>query len=92
MKTNEKFYLGDAVYGVFDDWDVLHLTTEDGISTTNRIVLEQYVSKALVRALTERFGREALINSIPYPASWCYECSKDNCVCDNMRDNNELPG
>lgn len=42
-----KEYLGDAVYVDFDGYDVT-LTTEDGYSTTNRIVLEPVVYAALV--------------------------------------------
>jgi len=42
-----KVYLGD---GCYVDWDgyALVLTTENGISTTNRIVLEREVYAALV--------------------------------------------
>lgn len=36
---NKKVYIGDGVYGDFDGFAIM-LTTEDGKSTTNRIVLE----------------------------------------------------
>lgn len=41
-----KSYLGDAVYADFDGANVV-LTTEDGIGTTNRIVLESQALAAL---------------------------------------------
>lgn len=43
----EKKYLGDAVYAETDGFGI-GLTTEDGISTTNRIYLEPQVYHALV--------------------------------------------
>jgi hypothetical protein len=43
----QKEYLGDAVYAQFDRFGALVLTTEDGISVTNRIVLEPDVLAAL---------------------------------------------
>lgn len=48
-----KVYVGDAVYAEFTQWGEtsfeLVLTTENGISVTNRIVLEPQVWDALVR-------------------------------------------
>ena len=41
-----KKYLGDGVYAEFDGF-AINLTTEDGVSTTNRIVLEPQVIGAL---------------------------------------------
>jgi hypothetical protein len=43
-----KDYLGDGVYAEYDGLCFV-LTTEDGVHTTNRIVLEDYVYRALVR-------------------------------------------
>lgn len=43
----KKQYIGDGVYAEFDGW-ALVLTTENGIETTNRIVLEDSVYAALV--------------------------------------------
>lgn len=43
-----KDYLGDAVYADTDGYGII-LTTEDGISTTNTIVLEPEVLAALNR-------------------------------------------
>ena len=43
-----KTYLGDGCYVSFDGY-ALELTTEDGISVTNRVVLEPEVYAALVR-------------------------------------------
>jgi hypothetical protein len=43
----EKEYLGDGVYVEYDGFGLV-LTTEDGISTTNRIVLENEVYSSLV--------------------------------------------
>ena len=45
---SEKFYLGDAVYIKYDGYAYV-LTTEDGISITNTIVLEPEVLQALLR-------------------------------------------
>lgn len=42
-------YLGDAVYAELDEWGCIILTTENGLSVTNRIVLEPHVMDALVR-------------------------------------------
>lgn len=42
-----KRYIGDGVYADIDDLGRLVLTTEDGISVTNRIVLEPEVWAAL---------------------------------------------
>lgn len=41
-----KRYLGDGVYANFDGYNIV-LTTEDGYSETNRIVLEWEVLKEL---------------------------------------------
>lgn len=43
-----KTYLGDGVYAEFDGYGIV-LTTEDGISVTNRIVLEFDVYEMLVK-------------------------------------------
>ena len=51
-----KMYLGDGVYAEFSNGDI-HLTTEDGIQVTNRIVLEPEVLAALLR-FVERLRRE----------------------------------
>lgn len=41
-----KAYIGDGVYIDFDGYGIV-LTTEDGVSVTNTIVLEPYVYRAL---------------------------------------------
>lgn len=43
-----KQYLGDAVYADLDEWRRIVLTTENGISATNTIVLEPEVYTALL--------------------------------------------
>jgi hypothetical protein len=48
-----KVYLGDGVYAQFENGDLI-LTTEDGISVTNRIVLEPQVLAALDRYIKEK--------------------------------------
>ena len=53
-----KCYLGDGAYVDFDGF-ALVLTTENGISETNRIVLEPEVYMALVRYVEELKGEEA---------------------------------
>jgi hypothetical protein len=45
---NEPQYLGDGVYAQWEG-DMVKLTTEDGVSTTNTIYLEPQVYEALVR-------------------------------------------
>lgn len=45
---NEKIYIGDAVYVEIDKFEDVVLTTEDGVSTTNRIVLEPRVLQAFL--------------------------------------------
>jgi hypothetical protein len=46
MDVSFRSYLGDAVYADYDGYHLV-LTTEDGISTTNRICLEPSVYEAL---------------------------------------------
>ncbi len=52
-----KEYLGDAVYADFDGYHVV-LTTEDGISVTNRICLEPAVIVALNRYVANLTARK----------------------------------
>ena len=56
-----KTYLGDGVYADFDNYNIV-LTTEDGVSVTNRIYLERAVFDALtkfVATLIAEHGEEA---------------------------------
>lgn len=46
-----KLYLGDAVYVELDELDRLVVTTEDGVTVTNRIVLEPEVARELENVL-----------------------------------------
>lgn len=55
-----KRYLGDAVYFEHDAYNRVELTTEDGIRTTNRIVLEPDTIVSLLRALGECYDRDKL--------------------------------
>ena len=48
LKPDQKIYLGDAVYANYDGYHVV-LTTENGISTTNKIFLEPPVYQALIK-------------------------------------------
>ena len=61
-KSMVKEYLGDGAYVEFDGFGIV-LTTEDGISTTNRVVLEPSVLKAfesyVTRLRAELIGRSA---------------------------------
>ena len=55
MSTEErhviaKQYLGDGAYADFDGWSVV-LTTENGLTETNRIVMEPEVTTAFLRWL-----------------------------------------
>jgi hypothetical protein len=47
MTTASKQYLGDGVYVNFDGYQI-ELTTEDGLSTLNRIYLEPEVLAAFM--------------------------------------------
>ena len=48
MTTSRKTYLGDGAYAEFDGYGIV-LTTENGISVTNRIVLEPDVYRSLAK-------------------------------------------
>lgn len=48
--SQHKQYLGDGAYFDFDGYAIV-LTTEDGVNTTNRIVLEPQVYQALTQAV-----------------------------------------
>ena len=48
MKDTEKTYLGDGVY-VKKTNGMIELTSENGVSVLDRIYLEDFVLKALVR-------------------------------------------
>lgn len=49
-----KEYLGDAVYAERDGWGNVVLTTEDGMSITNKIVLEPDVARRLAEYLGDQ--------------------------------------
>jgi hypothetical protein len=40
MSFHQKSYIGDGVYVIREDFGDLTLTTEDGVRTTNAIILE----------------------------------------------------
>ena len=56
---SKRAYLGDAVYIEFDEHDRLILTTSNGITNTNTIILEFEV----LRELIAYFKRNNLITS-----------------------------
>lgn len=56
----EKTYLGDGVY-LDQEPGRLVLTTEDGISVTNTIYLEEEVLAALVKRLGRLYGVAAVL-------------------------------
>ncbi len=58
MATKNKTYLGDGVYVDFDGYS-LQLTTENGISVSNTIIIEPDVWTALL-TYRERIRRDAL--------------------------------
>ncbi len=53
--TEHKQYIGDGCYVSFDG-QVFELTTENGISVTNRIFLEPHVIDALLLFRDKMFG------------------------------------
>lgn len=61
MSVPKKEYIGDAVYVAYDGFGVV-LTTEDGYSVTNRIVLEPEVWEALEGYVTRL--KEALAGQV----------------------------
>lgn len=50
----QKTYLGDGVYLELSEFGDLVLTTENGIATTNRIVLDQYAYENLTSWVTNK--------------------------------------
>lgn len=61
MKLPKKEYLGDAVYASFDGYHIW-LTTEYGLSVTNRIALEPSVLAALNRYFQNVCATEAVLD------------------------------
>ena len=59
MKQSES-YLGDGVYFRSDGHDVT-LTTENGISVSNEIILEPKVCEKLIRSLGHVFGKDNIL-------------------------------
>lgn len=55
MASNKKRYLGDGVYADLDEFGSIVMTTEEGIRTTNRIVLDGEVLSMLI-AWMQRMG------------------------------------
>ena len=53
MAEHYKAYIGDGVYAAIDDFGSIILTTENGVSVTNRIVLELEVTEQLLGWLTD---------------------------------------
>ena len=53
-----KEYLGDGLYAELNDYNQLVLTTEDGITTTNKIYLEPEVRDALLSYIGRTIARE----------------------------------
>ena len=57
MTAIAKSYIGDGVYVEFDGYYLI-LTTENGIETTNRIVLEPDVYRFLTKYVEQVVGGE----------------------------------
>ena len=53
-----KVYLGDAVYSIIDEYSSLVLTTEDGYSATNTIILENETLESLFEFLRRNYNLE----------------------------------
>lgn len=62
-----KDYLGDGVYAEFDRFGDIILTTENGIATTNRIVLEPEVWLKLVQYVTKILDAKECLGAPPKP-------------------------
>lgn len=68
-----KDYLGDAVYADFDGFRIV-LTTEDGISVSNRVVLEPQVYRSLL-GFVDRIAAIQLDEARKkHPENFCQEC------------------
>lgn len=55
-----KTYLGDGAYATFNGFDV-QVTAENGITVTDRVVLEPQVLEAFVRWLPGIYDKDRLI-------------------------------
>ena len=55
---SRKTYIGDGVYADYDGFGIV-LTTEDGVSVSNRIVLEPEVYNSLVEFVTHLLPSES---------------------------------
>lgn len=55
-----KEYMGDGVYAEANEHGGVMLTTEDGVSVTNSIYLEQEVIAGILRFLGRFYDRDAL--------------------------------
>lgn len=55
MPDDDKHYIGDSVYGTFDGFGGITLTTENGVHTdpSNTIVLDAVTLRALLRLVAE---------------------------------------
>lgn len=60
MSPGDKTYLGDGAYARVDNYGSVILTTEDGVSDTNRIVLDEDVLGAFTAWLDEMRSRGVL--------------------------------
>lgn len=87
MSRDNKRYIGDGVYAEFDGFGIV-LTTDNGISTTNRIVLEPDVYAALadfVAALVKDAEQQPTLGDCqtcdgyilnPAEAPYCPSCAR----------------
>lgn len=62
-----KRYAGDGVYWAVSAWGDIKLTTENGIRTTNCIVLEPEVLASILRQLNPLFLRSCIGDIDPAP-------------------------
>lgn len=58
MTTPIKVYLGDGAYAEYDGFGII-LTTEDGVSISNRIVLEPDMINRLIQFANTKFKVKA---------------------------------
>jgi len=64
--VEKKTYLGDGAYVEFDGFG-LWITTENGLTTTNRIYLEPSVLESLIRFAGQHYEMGKLIADIQEP-------------------------
>ncbi len=62
--TEQKTYLGDGAYYDLDSWGNVHITAENGMATTDIVVLGPTEIEVLMKVLGRDFNRGGLKKAI----------------------------